>query len=146
MSRLPSMSRDELTSEQRDEYDDLARTRTPRADGTIGGPFDAWLLSPELSHRLRGLAVMRGERTSPDRGRVELAIPITGRYRGGGGGGRTQRQPGQDQEEGADGGEPRPPNAALPIHGPGVTRHRRTSRSCARVLRYSRMRVRLLLT
>lgn len=80
MSRLPSRSRDELTSEQRDEYDDLARTRTPRADGTIGGPFDAWLLSPELSHRLRGLAVMLWERTSLDRGLVELAISITGRY------------------------------------------------------------------
>ena len=80
MSRLPARARDEFTNEQRDEFDDLARTRTPRVDGRIGGPFDAWLLSPELSQRLRGLAVMLWERTTLDRGLVELAISITGRY------------------------------------------------------------------
>ena len=44
------------------------------------GPFDPWLLNPELSHRLRGLGGMLWERTSLDRGIVELAISITGRY------------------------------------------------------------------
>jgi 4-carboxymuconolactone decarboxylase len=80
MSRLTLRTRDELTPEQREEYDDLTRTRPPREDGWIGGPFDAWLLSPELSHRLRGLAVMLWERTTLDRGMVELAICITGRH------------------------------------------------------------------
>lgn len=80
MGRLSTRTRDELTNEQRDEYDDLARTRPPRPDGKIGGPFDAWLLSPELSHRLRGLAGMLWERTTLDRGLVELAICITGRF------------------------------------------------------------------
>ena len=80
MSRLSTRTRDALSSEQRDEHDDLTRTRPLRADGTIGGPFDAWLLSPELSHRLRGLGVMLWERTSLDRGLVELAISITGRH------------------------------------------------------------------
>ena len=80
MSRLTTQIPDELNPEQRAEYDDLARTRPPREDGAIGGPFDAWLLSPELSHRLRGLAVLLWERTSLDRGLVELAICITGRY------------------------------------------------------------------
>ena len=80
MSRLTMRTRDELSAEQRAEYDDLARDRAPREDGTIGGPFDVWLLSPELSQRLRGLAVMLWERTSLDRGLVELAISITGRH------------------------------------------------------------------
>ncbi len=80
MGRLTIRTRDELTNEQRDEYNDLAHTRPPRANGQIGGPFDAWLLSPELSHRLRGLAGMLWERTTLDRGLVELAICITGRF------------------------------------------------------------------
>ena len=60
------------------EYESLVRARKPRADGSIGGPFDPWLLNPELSHRLRGLGGMLWERTSLDRGIVELAISITG--------------------------------------------------------------------
>ena len=62
------------------EYDSLARARKPRADGMLGGPFDPWLLNPELSHRLRGLGGMLWERTSLDRGLVELAISICGRF------------------------------------------------------------------
>ena len=42
--------------------------------------FDAHLLNPELSRRLRGLGNMLWERTSLDRGLVELAISITGRH------------------------------------------------------------------
>ena len=45
----------------------------------VGGPFDPWLLNPELSHRLRGLGGMLWERTSMDRGMVELAISIIGK-------------------------------------------------------------------
>ena len=68
-----------FTAEQRTEYESLLRSRKPRPDGTIGGPFDPWLLNPEMSHRLRGLGGMLWERTSLDRGLVELAISITGR-------------------------------------------------------------------
>ena len=46
-----------FTAEQRTEYESLLRSRKPRPDGTIGGPFDPWLLNPEMSHRLRGLGV-----------------------------------------------------------------------------------------
>jgi 4-carboxymuconolactone decarboxylase len=79
-TRLKTSIPADLNAAQRAEYDAIARTRTPRPNGAIGGPFDAWLLSPELSHRLRGLAVMLWERTTLDRGLVELAICITGRY------------------------------------------------------------------
>jgi len=69
-----------FTQEETKEYESLARARRPRPDGSLGGPFDPWLLNPELSHRLRGLGGMLWERTSLDRGLVELAISITGWY------------------------------------------------------------------
>lgn len=71
---------DTFTAEERAEYESLVRARKPRPDGSIGGPFDPWLLNPEMSHRLRGLGGMLWERTSLDRGLVELAISICGRF------------------------------------------------------------------
>jgi 4-carboxymuconolactone decarboxylase len=67
------------TPEQQREYDSLSRARPRRPDGSLGGPFDPWLLNPELSHRLRGLGGALWERTSLDRGIVELAISIIGK-------------------------------------------------------------------
>lgn len=64
---------------ERAEYESFTRSRTPRPDGSLGGPFDPWLLNPELSRRLRGLGAMLWARTSLDRGLVELAISVTGR-------------------------------------------------------------------
>lgn len=78
MSRQAKYTPDGLTPERRAEYDDFLRSRKARADGMLGGPFDPWLLNPELSHRLRGLGGMLWSRTSLDRGLVELAISITG--------------------------------------------------------------------
>ena len=80
MSRLSVKTRDELTEEQREEFDSFTAERPPRPDGTLGGPFDPWLRSPELSHRLWGMAGFLWTRTSLDRGIVELAISITGRF------------------------------------------------------------------
>ncbi len=64
---------------EKTEYQDFTKTRNAKPDGSLGGPFDAWLLNPELSHRLRGLGGMLWERTSLDRGLVELAICVAGR-------------------------------------------------------------------
>ena len=80
MTRQTIRNPETFTDEERKEYDNLARGRQPRADGSIGGPFDPWLLNPEMSHRIRGLGGMLWERTSLDRGIVELAISITGWY------------------------------------------------------------------
>lgn len=65
----------------REEYERTVRAlkMTPRADGALGGPFDAWLLNPELATRLRDLGVFLWDGTSLDRSLVELAISITGR-------------------------------------------------------------------
>ena len=79
MSRLPPKPRAELTPEQQEAYDRIAKERTPRADGTIGGPFDPWIRSPELAHRAVEFGRFLWERTLPRR-LVELAILVTGRF------------------------------------------------------------------
>lgn len=66
---------------QREEYDSTLRGlgMKPRADGSLGGPFDSWLLNTELAKRLRDLGVFLWDGTSLDRSLVELATSITGR-------------------------------------------------------------------
>lgn len=80
MSRQTVRNPATFNDAERAEYESFTRTRKPRPDGTLGGPFDPWLLNPELSHRVRGLGGMLWERTSLDRGLVELAISICGRF------------------------------------------------------------------
>ncbi|HEY9217504.1 MAG TPA: hypothetical protein VIO94_05595 [Phenylobacterium sp.] len=79
MTRQTPTPPEALSEAQRAEYDAFTKARRPRADGTLGGPFDPWLTNPELFRRLRGLGNMLWERTSLDRGLVELAICVTGR-------------------------------------------------------------------
>lgn len=79
MSRQTKYTPDELTTEQREQYDVFLKTRKARADGMMGGPFDPWILNAELFQRLYSLAGMLWNRTSLDRGLVELAISITGK-------------------------------------------------------------------
>ena len=69
-----------FNDEQRQEYERFAKTRKPAPNGALGGPFDPWLTNPELFQRLTGLGAMLWARTSLDRGLVELAICITGRF------------------------------------------------------------------
>jgi len=69
-----------LTPEQVAERNTFLQSRQARADGSLGGPFDPWMTNAELFHRLTGLGGMLWTRTSLDRGLVELAISITGRF------------------------------------------------------------------
>ena len=80
MTRQTLRNPGDLSEAERKEYDSLTRSRPAQPDGSLGGPFDPWLLNPELSHRLRGLGGMLWERTSVDRGLVELAISVCGRF------------------------------------------------------------------
>ena len=77
MTRQKETSPANFTAEQRAEYETFTRTRKPREDGSLGGPFDPWMTNPELFHRLTGLGGALWTRTSLDRGIVELAICIT---------------------------------------------------------------------
>ena len=73
MSRLPLMDLDEMTAAQRAVYDDVISG--PR--GAFGGPFPAWLRSPELAARAQQLgAFCRYETSLPPR-LSELAILVT---------------------------------------------------------------------
>lgn len=79
-SRLTPEPYDALTSEQKAQYDRVARARKPRADGQFGGPFDPWIRSPEVAQRAMSLGNFIWERTSVGRRIVELAIIVTGRH------------------------------------------------------------------
>lgn len=80
MSRLTATPPDQLTAEQREQYDRIARTRTPRDDGSLGGPFDPWIRSPEMARRAVGFGNFIWERTTIGRRLVELAIIVTARF------------------------------------------------------------------
>jgi len=69
-----------FSPEQKAQYERHTKARAARADGSLGGPFDPWLTNPELFERLNGLGNMLWNRTSLDRGLVELAICVTGRF------------------------------------------------------------------
>lgn len=69
-----------MNPREREQYDRIMRFRKPLADGSIGGPFDPWVRSPELAKRAVSWGNFLWERTSIDRRLVELAIIITGRF------------------------------------------------------------------
>jgi len=75
--RLPKKALEELTAEQRELFDRISQGRDVDG-GHIGGPFDAWLLNPEMGQRIVGLGNMFRFRTSVDRRYIELAILMTG--------------------------------------------------------------------
>ncbi|MEM7366791.1 MAG: carboxymuconolactone decarboxylase family protein [Pseudomonadota bacterium] len=78
-SRLKPVPRDQMSREQQEQYDRLARNRTPGPNG-LGGPFDPWLLSPEVAKRALSTGNFIWERTTVGRRIVELAIIVTGRH------------------------------------------------------------------
>lgn len=80
MSRLGPLNPETMDEVLRTEYDSLVRNRGVPEGGVFGGPFDAWILSPELCHKMREFGGMLWERTSLDRGIVELTIAITAAF------------------------------------------------------------------
>lgn len=69
-----------MSEAQKAQYERVRRTRKPRADGSFGGPFDPWLLSPEVAARALSTGNFIWERTTLGRRIVELAIIVTGRH------------------------------------------------------------------
>lgn len=76
MTRLRPIPEAEMSPEVAKEWASLLRWRQPATPGEMGGPFDAWLRSPEMSNQMRRLAGFFWERTCLDRGIVELAIDV----------------------------------------------------------------------
>ncbi len=59
------------------EYESLVRFRKGAPpSGYWGGPYDPWFRSPELCHQMRVFGLWFWEKTSVDRGIVELAISV----------------------------------------------------------------------
>lgn len=79
-SRLQPRNHAEMTQAHRDQYERVARMRKPGPDGQFGGPFDPWLLSPEVAQRALSTGNFIWERTVVGRRIVELAIIVTGRH------------------------------------------------------------------
>lgn len=80
MTRLGPLDPTTMDAALKKEYDSLVRNRGVPEGGMFGGPFDGWLRSPELCHEMRVFGGMLWERTSLDRGVVELAIAITAAF------------------------------------------------------------------
>lgn len=80
MSRLSRRQYEELTDEQKKVFDQIAQGRKGVEDGHIGGPFDAWILNPEMGRRIVGLGGLFRFRTQVDRRQIELAILMTGAH------------------------------------------------------------------
>ena len=79
-SRLQPKPFSEMSSSQQEQYERVKSMRQPGADGQFGGPFDAWIRSPEVAARALSLGNFIWERTSVGRRIVELAIIVTGRH------------------------------------------------------------------
>ena len=76
MSRIPMLDPESMSDAQREVYDEIVAG----PHGRVVGPFNAWLQSPELARRARGLSeFIRFKSSLPNR-LSELGILITGRY------------------------------------------------------------------
>ena len=81
MSRLTKKTFAELTPEQQETFSQVVENRPVKpVDGHIGGPFDAWVRSPEMGRRMVGLGGFFRFRTSVERRYIELAILVTGAH------------------------------------------------------------------
>ena len=93
MSRLATLTPDTMTPAQREAYDEIVAGRSrvppdhqgvyqpmrPAGDGSLGGPFNAWLRTPEIGKRLVSLGgALRFHSTLAPR-LTELAILIVAR-------------------------------------------------------------------
>jgi 4-carboxymuconolactone decarboxylase len=76
MSRVTDLSPDAMTLEQRRAYDGIVAG--PR--GRIGGPFNAWLRSPELADTAQRVGAFLRFRTSLPPRLSEMAILMTAYY------------------------------------------------------------------
>jgi len=71
---------EEMTPEQLEQYKRIGRFRKPGPDSSYGGPYDPWIVHPELAKRAVSWGTMVWERTTIGRRLVELAIVVTARF------------------------------------------------------------------
>ncbi len=76
MSRIPELTPDTMSEAQREAHDEIVSG----PHGRIVGPYNAWLQSPELARRARGLSEFIRFKASLPKRLSELAILVTGRH------------------------------------------------------------------
>ena len=76
MSRVPQLSPDTMTDAQREVHDEIVSG----PHGRVVGPYMAWLQSPELARRARGLSEFIRFKASLPKRLSELAILMSGRH------------------------------------------------------------------
>ena len=74
MSRLPDISKDQLTEEQKPIFDELTAGRGVR------GPFNAWLRIPEFADLAQKMGNYLRFRSSVSKKLIEFAVTITARH------------------------------------------------------------------
>jgi len=82
MSRLPLRSREALDDEGRVVWDSITATRASviTDDGTLMGPFNAWVTAPGIGGRLAELGAALRFASSIERRLLEVAIITVGAY------------------------------------------------------------------
>lgn len=80
MSRQTRKTLEQMSTEQQALFHKIAKGRKHVEDGHIGGPFDSWILNPELGSRIVGLGNCFRFGLSVDRRQIEIAILVTGAY------------------------------------------------------------------
>ena len=80
MSRLPLQTRDALAQDGQDVWDSITATRGSIVsdDGTLMGPFNAWVTAPGIGRRLAELGAALRFESSVDRRLLEIAIITVG--------------------------------------------------------------------
>ena len=79
MGRQTFTAYQDMDKARQDAFDKIAEGRKVVND-RIGGPFDVWLLNPEMATRAVGMGGMFRFSTSVDRRIIELAILVTGQF------------------------------------------------------------------
>ena len=80
MERLSRKTYAEMSPTQKKVFDKIAEGRSDVSDGRIGGPFDIWMLNPELAQTIDLLGKQFRFNLSVDRRYIEIAILVTGAY------------------------------------------------------------------
>ena len=80
MERLARKPYAEMSEAQQVVFDRIAKDRSGVTNGRIGGPFDIWMLNPELAETIDVLGKSFRYGLSMDRRYIEIAILVTGAF------------------------------------------------------------------
>ena len=74
MARIDDVPVEDLTPRQKKIYDDIARTRPPRPNGALGGPFSVWIRTPDIAEHADRLTNCFRVAPKLDRRLIEMIV------------------------------------------------------------------------